>query len=114
MKDHTLSAQLLDKTVHLVVDKVQEAIADTPEYPYQKVFVKPFYRELLLLCVVREIYARYRITQDERPTPLKLFIFCTAKQTAIVSIAKKSAVQILENEPHWMDSVRSSSDSVKR
>lgn len=114
MEDYTLSTQLLDETVRLVMNKVQEAIADTPEYPYQKVFVKPFYRELLLLSVVREIYDYYRITQDESPTPLKIFTFCVAIQTEIVSIAKESAVQILENEPHWMDSIQFSSGSVRR
>lgn len=55
--------------------------------------------------VVKEIYDHYIVMRGEVPTPVKMLRFCLIEQAAIASFVQESAVQILEDEPYWTDSL---------
>lgn len=106
MTKQNLSAQLVNETACLVANTIKETIAEAPEYPYQRVFSTSLYhRELLLMRVVKEIYDHYIVMRGEVPTPVKMLRFCLIEQAAIASFVQESAVQILEDEPYWTDSL---------
>ncbi len=107
MKHQPLRKKLLDEITQLVILKIKETLATTPEYPHQAVFAIRYYQRQLLLRVIKEMYGHYRITQDESPDPIKMLYFCLIEETTLASLVQQNAIKILEEDACWMNVIRS-------
>ncbi len=105
MKHQNIRQTLLDEVALQISWQVKEALDLSPSHPEQAVFQLPQYRKQLLFCATMEIYDYYRITQDEKPDPLKMLHFCLIEQVKIKSLITKSITRILDDDSSWMNCV---------
>ena len=105
MKYQPLREKLIEEIAQFLIWKIKKTLATAPEYPYQTVFAIRHYREQLLLRVIKAIYSAYRITQDESPDPVKMLCFCLSEEACLEALVQQCAVQMLEEDAHWMDDI---------
>jgi site-specific recombinase XerD len=96
--------KLINLTLMLVIQEIEDILKEYPEHPYQVAFSNQELRQQLILRLLSQIPNYYALVEDAREVPEdpRCLYGSSEEKTIMEILIRQSIAHLLKQNPNWM------------